>query len=115
MRALFHSIFIGHPLPNQLLFFVSGVNIKKMSKQHDAERYVKKIDTRKYMIAMLFGVLEGYHSTRELVSRSVEQRTQIVSFGDELYGSSQYAVRRQRALQKCRIWGYLLGSLPSTC
>jgi hypothetical protein len=56
--------FIGQPLLNQLLFFVSGVNIREISKRHNAERYVKKFDTRRHMIVMLFGVLEGYHSIR---------------------------------------------------
>jgi hypothetical protein len=43
------------------------VNINRISKRHDAERYVKKFDTRKHLIVMLFGVLESYYSIRELV------------------------------------------------
>ncbi|MDR1524885.1 MAG: DUF4372 domain-containing protein, partial [Tannerella sp.] len=46
--------FTGQLLPNQLLFFVNGVNINKISKHHDAECYVKKFDTRKHLIVMLF-------------------------------------------------------------
>ena len=60
--------FIGQPLPNQLLFFVNGVNISKIAKQHDAEHYVKKFDTRKHPVVMLFGVFDSCHSIREPVT-----------------------------------------------
>jgi hypothetical protein len=59
--------FIGQPLLNQLLFFVNGVNINKIAKKHNAERYIKKFDTRKHLVVMLFGVFEGHDSIRELV------------------------------------------------
>ncbi|MDR3226719.1 MAG: DUF4372 domain-containing protein [Prevotellaceae bacterium] len=58
--------FIGQPILNQLLFFVKHVNINKIANKHDAERYVKKFGTRKHLIVMLFGVIEGYHSIREV-------------------------------------------------
>jgi hypothetical protein len=59
--------FTGQPIFNQLLFYIQGVNINKIANKYDAERYVKKFDTHKHLIAMLFGVIEGYHSLRELV------------------------------------------------
>jgi hypothetical protein len=76
--------FIGQPLLNQLLFFVSGVNIRGISKRHNAERYVKKFDTHQHNDSnavwgigrLPFYKRDGY--------RHVEQCTQIVSFGDAL-------------------------------
>ncbi|GHV62133.1 hypothetical protein FACS1894195_3700 [Bacteroidia bacterium] len=59
--------FIGQPILNQLLFYIQGVNINKIAKRHGAERYVKRFDTRTHIIVMLFGIIEGYHSLRELV------------------------------------------------
>ncbi|MDR0713376.1 MAG: DUF4372 domain-containing protein, partial [Bacteroidales bacterium] len=73
--------FIGQPLLNQLLFFVSGVNIRKISKRHNAERYVKKFDTRRHMTVMLFGVLEGYHSIRELVTGMLSNAHKLSFWG----------------------------------
>jgi hypothetical protein len=65
MRKSTH--FTGQPIFNQLLFFVSSSRIAKIAQKHDAERYVKKFNTYHHMVVMLFGVLEGYHSIREVV------------------------------------------------
>jgi hypothetical protein len=73
--------FIGQPILKQLLFFIEGVNIKKIAKQHDAERYVKKFDTRKHLIVMLFGVIEGYHSLREVVIGMLSNAHKLVHLG----------------------------------
>jgi len=59
--------FIGQPLFNQLLFFVSRSRIAKIACKHDAERYVKKFNTYHHVVVMLFGVIEGCHSLREVV------------------------------------------------
>ena len=59
--------FIGQPIFNQLLFFVSRSRIAKIAQQHDAERYVKKFNTYHHVVVMLFGVLEGYQSIREVI------------------------------------------------
>jgi hypothetical protein len=59
--------FSGQPIFNQLLFFIRGINIGKIAKEHGGERYIKKFDTRSHLIVMIFGVMEGYHYIRELV------------------------------------------------
>ena len=82
------TIFSGQPILNQLLFFIQGVNIRKIAKQHEAERYVKKFDTRKHLIVMLFGVLEGYHSIRELVIGMLSNAHKLSHLGMD------YMVRR---------------------
>ena len=73
--------FIGQPLPNQLLFFVNGVNISKIANQHDAEHYVKKFDTRKRPVVMLFGVFEGCHSIREPVTGMMSNAHKLAHLG----------------------------------
>lgn len=80
--------FTGQPILNQLLFFTKGVNIKKIAKRHDAECYVKKFDTRKHLIVMLFGVIEGYHSLRELVIGMLSNAHKLSHLGMD------YMVRR---------------------
>jgi hypothetical protein len=59
--------FNGQPIFNQLLFFVSRSKIAKIARKHDAERYVKKFNTYHHVVVMLFSVLEGYHSLREVI------------------------------------------------
>jgi len=65
MRKSTH--FIGQPIFNQLLFFVSRSRIAKIAHKHEAERYVKKFNTYHHTVVMLFAVLEGYHSIREVI------------------------------------------------
>jgi hypothetical protein len=80
--------FIGQPILNQLLYYIQEVNIKKIAKKYDAERYVKKFDTRQYLIVMLFGVIEGYHSIRELVIGMLSNDHKLVYLG------MNYMIRR---------------------
>ena len=59
--------FSGQPLLNQLLFFVSRSKIAKIACKHEAEHYVKKFSTYHHVVVMLFCVIEGYHSLREVI------------------------------------------------
>jgi len=80
--------FIGQPILNQLLFFIKGVNINKIAKKYEAERYVKKFDTRKHLIVMLFGVIEGYHSIREVIIGMLSNANKLEHLGMD------YMIRR---------------------
>jgi hypothetical protein len=59
--------FSGQPIFNQLIKFFDKGEIRKIAKQHGAERYVKKFSTYNHVIVMLFVALEGYHSIREVI------------------------------------------------
>ena len=59
--------FSGQPIFNQLIKFIDKSEIKKIARQHGAERYVKKFTTYNHLIVMLFVALEGYHSIREAI------------------------------------------------
>jgi hypothetical protein len=59
--------FSGQPLLNQLLFFISRSRIAKIASKHEAERYVKKFNTYHHVVVMLFCVISGYHSIREVI------------------------------------------------
>ncbi|MGB4268467.1 MAG: IS4 family transposase [Spirochaetota bacterium] len=59
--------FSGQPIFNQLIKFIDKSEIKKIAKQHGAERYVKKFSTYNHVIVMLFVAFEGYHSIREVI------------------------------------------------
>ncbi|NLB25521.1 MAG: IS4 family transposase [Bacteroidales bacterium] len=59
--------FSGQPIFNQLLKFIDKSEIRKIAKQHGAERYVKKFTTYHHVVVMLFVAIEGYHSLRETI------------------------------------------------
>lgn len=59
--------FSGQPIFNQLIKFIDKSEVKKIARQHGAERYVKKFTTYNHLIVMLFVAFEGYHSIREAI------------------------------------------------
>ena len=59
--------FTGQPIFGQLLKFMSRARINSISAKHDADRYVKKLTTYKHVVIMLFSVLEGCSSLREVI------------------------------------------------
>jgi len=59
--------FSGQPIFNQLIKFIDKSEIRKIAKQHEAERYVKKFTTYNHIVVMLFVAFEGYHSIREVI------------------------------------------------
>ena len=59
--------FSGQPIFTQLLNVLDKSNIKKFSKELDADRYVKKFTGYKHIVVMLFVAFEGYHSIRDTV------------------------------------------------
>ena len=59
--------FSGQPIFSQLIKFIDKSEIRKIAKQHKAERYVKKFSTYNHVIVMLFVALEGFHSIREAI------------------------------------------------
>ena len=59
--------FSGQPIFNQLLNFLDKGEIRRIAKQHSAERYVKKFTTYHHLVVMLFVSIEGYHSIRETI------------------------------------------------
>lgn len=61
------TIFSGQPIFNQLLTFIDKSEVRKIAKQHDSERYVKKFTTYNHLVVMLFVALEGSRSIREVI------------------------------------------------
>lgn len=60
--------FSGQPIFNQLIKFIDKGDIKRISKEHKADRYVKKFSTYNHVVVMLFVTLEGYQSIREVIT-----------------------------------------------
>ena len=73
--------FSGQPLLNQILFFVSGSKIRKIAAKHHAERYVKKFNTHQHLIVMLFAVISGYQSLREVILGLLSNAHKLLHLG----------------------------------
>jgi hypothetical protein len=59
--------FSGQPILNQLIMFLDKGKIRKITKENDSDRYVKKFSTYNHVVVMLFVAFESYHSLREVV------------------------------------------------
>lgn len=59
--------FTGHPILNQLTNFIDKGAVRRIAREHNAERYVKKFDTYNHLVVMLFSTFSGYHSIREVI------------------------------------------------
>jgi hypothetical protein len=59
--------FSGQPILNQLIMFLDKSKIRKITKQNESDRYVKKFSTYNHVVVMLFVAFESYHSIREVV------------------------------------------------
>jgi hypothetical protein len=73
--------FSGQPVFNQMLFYLKGANISKIAKQHMAEHYVKKFDTRQHVVVMLFAVISGYQSIREVILGLLSNAHKLLHLG----------------------------------
>ena len=86
--------FIGQPIFGQLLNFLDKGHIKRVSRELEADKYVKKFTSYKHVVVMLFAVFEGYHSIRDTVLGLLSCK-QATTFGFRLYCSSFHFIRCQ--------------------
>jgi hypothetical protein len=73
--------FSGQPLFNQIIKFIDKAEIRRIAKQHGAERYVKKFSTYNHLIVMLFVSLEGYQSIREVILGLLSNAHKLIHLG----------------------------------
>lgn len=73
--------FSGQPIFNQLLMFIDKSEIRRIARQHGAERYVKKFTTYHHVVVMLFVCFEGYHSIRETILGLLANAHKLIHLG----------------------------------
>ena len=73
--------FTGQPIFNQIIKFIDKVEIKRISREHQADRYVKKFSTYNHLIVMLFVAFEGYHSIREVITGLLANSQRLIHLG----------------------------------
>ena len=69
--------FIGQPIFRQLLHFVDQGAIRRLAKFDQADRYVKKLDGQTHFITMLYAVIGGFDSLREVVISLLSNATKL--------------------------------------
>ena len=87
--------FSGQPILNQLIMFLDKGKIRKITKENDSDRYVKKFSTYNHVVVMLFVAFEGYHSLREVVLGLLANANKTLPFGFFLYCSPFNILRSQ--------------------
>lgn len=60
--------FSGLPIIKQVLNFIDSNDIYRTAKLHDSDRYVKKFSTYDHLATMIFSVISGCSSLREVTS-----------------------------------------------
>jgi hypothetical protein len=82
------NYYIGNPIFSQILKILPYEKIRKVAKKHNSDKYIKRCDTVQHLITMLYGVMSGCNSLREVCSG-------IVSYGDKIsHCNLKYAVPR---------------------
>ena len=72
------KLFIGQPIFSQLINLIDyNSNVKKAIKDTDSDRYCKRFTAFQHLITLLYGVISGCNSLRELCAG-------IVSYGDKI-------------------------------
>ena len=80
--------FIGQPIFGQLLNFLDKGHIKRVSRELEADKYVKNFTSYKHVVVMHFAVFEGYHSIRDTVLGLLSHASKLQHLGLD------YIVRR---------------------
>lgn len=93
--------FSGQPILNQLLDFLDKSKIKKIAKQNNAERYVKKFSTYNHVVVMLFIAIKNYTSIREAILGLLADSHKLAHLGlNYLVRRSTFSEANQRRSSK---------------
>lgn len=60
--------FSGHPIIKQVLNFIDPRDVHRTARKHDSDRYTKKFTTYEHLATMIFTVISGCSSLREVSS-----------------------------------------------
>ena len=60
--------FSGQPIIKQILKFIDRGDIYRTAKRHNSDRYTKKFNTYEHLVTMIFTVISGCSSLREVSS-----------------------------------------------
>lgn len=60
--------FSGQPIIKQVLNFIDSKEVYRTAKKHNSDRYTKKFTTYEHLVTMIFTVISGCSSLREVSS-----------------------------------------------
>jgi len=72
-----NTFFFGQPIFSQIVGLIPKAKVNQIANDHQSDRYTKKFTTFQHLITMLYGVVSGCNSLRELCLG-------IVSYGDKI-------------------------------
>ena len=60
--------FSGQPIIKQVLSFIDNRIIYRTAQKHNSDKYIKKFTTYEHLVTMIFTVISGCSSLREVTS-----------------------------------------------
>ena len=72
-----NNFFIGQPIFSQLINLIDRDEVERLAKSHLSDRYCKRFSSFQHLITMLYGVISGCNSLRELALG-------IISYGHKI-------------------------------
>ena len=71
-------VLMGQPVIAQILKCLGKKEVEAIVRQHQSDRYVKKLSTYNYVVALLFGVMSFCHSIRDLVLLLASEQNKLL-------------------------------------
>ena len=62
------TIFFGQPIFSQLINLIPRSKVDQLANEYKSDHYCKRLDTFQHLIKMLYGVVSGCNSLRELIT-----------------------------------------------
>jgi hypothetical protein len=73
--------FIGQPILGQIIKFISRSTINKISREYNADRYIKKFDGYTHLATMLYAVMKDFTSLREVCINLLSDSNKLQHLG----------------------------------
>jgi hypothetical protein len=71
-------VLMGQPVISQILKYLGKEEVESIARKHRSDRYVKKLSTYNYTVALLFGVMSFCLSIRELVLLLASEQSKLL-------------------------------------
>ncbi|MGV8814265.1 MAG: DUF4372 domain-containing protein [Gelidibacter sp.] len=99
--------FSGQPIIKQVLNFLDTKDIYRTAKKHNSDRYTKRFTTYDHLVTMIFAVISGCSSLREVTSIMLACEVKYQPFGTKGLSKAQHIVGCQQAKELRSLCRYL--------
>jgi hypothetical protein len=91
----------GQPIIKQVLNFIDSKDIHRTAKNHNSDRYTKKFTTYDHLVTMIFTVISGCSSLREVTSIMLACEGKINHLGLTSLSGVLCLMQTSEEAQKC--------------